>query len=244
MRFKSRLAKIDTNFSKKTQHFFFRKKNNQVKPFGTKLILTKGRSVKQRGVRYDSKKLWNSHLYVIINTIFIRHKEYNLIRYSNGCLSYIPATHGFFLGDYNYSTNLPPYLWYFNKPGLTVILYFLKKFTIFHNLVIKQKSTYAKANGTYCQLLEVMEDLKIAKVKLPSGNSKVVSIYTPVTLGRVANPLLNKTVVGKAGYLKYNGLKPKVRGVAMNPVDHPHGGRTKTNQPEVSPWGWVTKKRK
>jgi len=50
--------------------------------------------------------------------------------------------------------------------------------------------------------------------------------------------------LGKAGINFILGKKPKVRGVARNPVDHPHGGRTKTNQPEVSIWGWIAKKNK
>lgn len=49
------------------------------------------------------------------------------------------------------------------------------------------------------------------------------------------------TVTGKSGINRNLGKNVIVRGVAMNPVDHPHGGRTKTNKPEVSPWGWVTK---
>jgi large subunit ribosomal protein L2 len=56
-------------------------------------------------------------------------------------------------------------------------------------------------------------------------------------LGRCSNYEYNETNPGKAGHLKTIGIKPKVRGVAKNPVDHPHGGRTKTNKPEVSPWG-------
>ena len=75
----------------------------------------------------------------------------------------------------------------------------------------------------------------MVKIKLPSNKTKLISSFSFVTLGRCSNILSNKQVLGKAGTLKFRGLKPKVRGVAMNPVDHPHGGRTKTNKPEVSP---------
>ena len=51
-------------------------------------------------------------------------------------------------------------------------------------------------------------------------------------------------MIGKAGRNRWLGVRPTVRGVAMNPVDHPHGGNTKTNSPEVSPWGWVAKRNK
>jgi len=116
-----------------------------------------------------------------------------------------------------------------------VLLLFVKKFTIFHNLVERGKSKYAKANGTFCQVLDVFSDLKLIKVKLPSNSVKLIKAVSFATLGRCANVQHNKEVLGKAGTLLYRGIKPKVRGVAMNPVDHPHGGRTKTNKPEVSP---------
>ena len=59
--------------------------------------------------------------------------------------------------------------------------------------------------------------------------------------GRVSNLNKKYEIFSKASYNTLLGKKPNVRGVAKNPVDHPHGGRTKTNKPEVSPWGWVTK---
>ena len=124
------------------------------------------------------------------------------------------------------------------------MIYFLKKFTLFNNLSNKKKTLYARANGTFCQITDIYRDLNLVKIKLPSNQFKIISIFNFVTLGRCSNIYSNKQVIGKAGMLKYRGLKPKVRGVAMNPVDHPHGGRTKTNKPEVSPWGWVTKKNK
>lgn len=65
-----------------------------------------------------------------------------------------------------------------------------------------------------------------------------------VILGRNSNVEKRFNCVGKAGLMYLYGNKSKVRGVARNPVDHPHGGRTKTNQPEVSLWGWVAKRNK
>ncbi len=63
-------------------------------------------------------------------------------------------------------------------------------------------------------------------------------------LGKNSQPDYIYNRLGKAGINLILGKKPKVRGVARNPVDHPHGGRTKTNQPEVSIWGWVAKRNK
>jgi len=81
----------------------------------------------------------------------------------------------------------------------------------------------------------------LCTVLLPSGKNKIVSTYSRATLGRISNERNNSLVWGKAGNKFKQGFKSSVRGVAMNPVDHPHGGRTKTNHPEKSPWGWVTK---
>jgi len=102
-------------------------------------------------------------------------------------------------------------------------------------LLLKNKAIYAKANGTFCQIIDIYNDLNLVKIKLPSNQTKIINSFNFATLGRCSNPLHGKQVLGKAGTLKYRGIKPKVRGVAMNPVDHPHGGRTKTNKPEVSP---------
>jgi len=220
------------------------KQNIAKKNFGTKTVLTKGKEVRNNTAFINFKKNQNSQLNVLINTLQLKKKIYGLVKYADGSLSYITLTSGFFLGDYNYTTNLPPYLWYFHKPGVTVLLFFLKKFSIFNGLTVKTTSKYAKANGTFCQVLEIFEDLNLAKVMLPSGQSKVVTTLKFVTLGRCANLLSNREVYGKAGSLRNRGIKPKVRGVAMNPVDHPHGGRSNTSKPEVSPWGWVTKKTK
>ncbi len=106
------------------------------------------------------------------------------------------------------------------------------------------KCTYSKSSGTFCQIKDLNYDFNLSRIILPSGSLKVVSIDSFVKLGRCANIFNRNIVYGKAGFLKFFGKKPKNRGVARNPVDHPHGGRTKTNSPEVSPWGWVAKRNK
>jgi hypothetical protein len=126
----------------------------------------------------------------------------------------------------------------------TVLLKFLKKYSFFFNFNQNNKITLARSSGTFCQVIDILVDESLAKILLPSGIIKIVSLYSFVTLGRCSNIFNSNLVYGKAGYLKFKGKKPKNRGVARNPVDHPHGGRTKTNSPEVSPWGWVTKRNK
>jgi large subunit ribosomal protein L2 len=80
-------------------------------------------------------------------------------------------------------------------------------------------------------------------IKLPTGKIIKVSSFCVVSLGRASNIWHKLEVVTKAGHNRLKGIRPSVRGVAMNPVDHPHGGRSKTPKPEVTPWGKIAKKR-
>lgn len=96
---------------------------------------------------------------------------------------------------------------------------------------------YARAAGTSCQLLQ--KGPLLSKIRVPSGEIKFLSSATFATVGSIANEMHNLQVLGKAGKARLKGLRPKVRGVAMNPVDHPHGGAG--GRPSVTPWGKPTK---
>lgn len=114
------------------------------------------------------------------------------------------------------------------------MLRFLSNFTIFSNLFFNGTRKYATANGTFCQLIEFFYDFNFGKITLPTKQIKIVSGWNFVILGRNAQINHKYKIKSKAGVNKIFGVKSKVRGVARNPVDHPHGGRTKTNKPEVS----------
>lgn len=159
-------------------------------------------------------------------------------------MSYIQPSYGLFLGELSYCTNTPETFWSIRAPGISILLIFLEKFAIVNNIYFDNKSKYASSNGTFCQIAENYVDSKIIILVLPSGKEKIISSLKFGMLGRCNNYEHNETNPGKAGHLKTIGIKSKVRGVAKNPVDHPHGGRTKTNKPEVSPWGWVAKHNK
>lgn len=165
-----------------------------------------------------------------------------LIKYSNGSLSTIKVAYGLNLGDFVKSTYLPLRLFKINLLGFRVFLKLLKVNMIFFDLgLFNKKSTYIKASGTFSQILQINKELGLVLVKLPSGKKKYVNFNYLCTLGRNNNIFKKFITIGKAGLSSKLGKNVSVRGVAMNPVDHPHGGRTKTNKPEVSPWGWVTK---
>lgn len=101
------------------------------------------------------------------------------------------------------------------------------------------KIMFTKSAGTYSQLLQKTNTE--VKIKLSSG--KIISISSKIfaAIGAVSNKTLNLKVIGKAGKARLKGKRPIVRGVAMNPVDHPHGGQTSGGRPSVSPWGLLTK---
>ena len=102
---------------------------------------------------------------------------------------------------------------------------------------------FARSAGTYCQVLQ-QNLTKYLRLKLPSGKQRLVPLNSKATLGIVANENHMLRVIGKAGRSRWLNKRPSVRGVAMNPVDHPHGGgqgKTKGGRPSVTPWSWPTK---
>ncbi len=102
---------------------------------------------------------------------------------------------------------------------------------------------FARAAGTFCQVLQ-HDSKEYAKVRLPSGSQRLIPNESKATYGILANEKHNQRVLGKAGRSRWLNRRPSVRGVAMNPVDHPHGGgqgKTKGGRPSVTPYSWPTK---
>ena len=188
--------------------------------------------------------LWDISLSTSISIIRGKKKLLSLNRHPIGSFSTKPYVRGMELGQYIFSSCLPKNFWYNKLPGSFVLLKHLHKFCIVSNIFINNLNKYATANGTFCQILDIFYDFNLIKIVLPSKNTKILTGSTFVTLGRNSQINSRHCYLGKAGVTINNGKKPKVRGVARNPVDHPHGGRTKTNQPEVSIWGWVAKRNK
>ena len=100
---------------------------------------------------------------------------------------------------------------------------------------------YTKSTGSSAKTLKMNSLTGTALVKLPSGVKKVFSTYSIASLGGVALPNQKKCKVNKAGFMSNFGKKSIVRGVAKNPVDHPHGGRNKAIKYQRTPWGTTTK---
>lgn len=118
---------------------------------------------------------------------------------------------------------------------------------IFSNILNynNKKITFARSTGTYCRTRKIKKTkLKLIAVLLPSGQEIFLNKYTKGYLGKNENLKTSEVVEGKWGFSQSLKKHINVRGVAMNPVDHPNGGRAKTVQPERSPWNWVAKKKK
>jgi large subunit ribosomal protein L2 len=116
--------------------------------------------------------------------------------------------------------------------------------SLIHNISINygKKAQLARAAGTYAQLIQ--KTRKYARVRLMSGEQRTLLLNSHATLGIVSNENFKLVNLGKAGRNRWKGQRPHVRGVAMNPVDHPHGGgegKTSGGRPSVTPWGKPTK---
>ncbi|PHT93184.1 60S ribosomal protein L2, mitochondrial [Capsicum annuum] len=119
--------------------------------------------------------------------------------------------------------------------------------TLIHNIEIRpgQGGKLVRAAGTSAKILtEPSASTKFCEVKLPSGVKKLVDVKCRATIGQVSNPEHGTKKLRKAGQSRWLGRRPTVRGVAMNPVDHPHG-RSKSSgshgRVSLTPWGKPTK---
>ncbi len=165
-----------------------------------------------------------------------------LIRYEDGELGYILAPQRLKAGDVVVSGTKVDV-----KPGNAMPLKNIPIGTIVHNVEMKvgKGGQLARAAGTYVQL--VGRDQGMALLRLSSGEVRMVAAECMATIGAVSNPDEQNIVIGKAGRSRWLGRRPHVRGVAMNPIDHPHGGgegRTSGGRHPVTPWGIATKGKK
>jgi large subunit ribosomal protein L2 len=165
-----------------------------------------------------------------------------LVKYEDGELSYILAPQRLAPGDTVIADTKVDV-----KPGNAMPLANMPIGTIIHNVEMKQGKggQIARAAGTYVQL--VGRDAGYAILKLNSGETRMVPAECMATVGAVSNPDNSNINFGKAGRMRWKGRRPVVRGVAMNPIDHPHGGgegRTSGGRHPVTPWGKSTKGKK
>ena len=162
-----------------------------------------------------------------------------LLKYKDGTKSYILAPQRLAVGDTVLSAERADV-----KPGNAMPLRAMPVGTIIHNIEMKpgKGGQIARSAGTYAQLVGRSEGY--AQVRLKSGEMRMIHQTCMATVGAVSNPDHMNINLGKAGRNRWLGKRPSVRGVAMNPVDHPHGGgegRTSGGRHPVTPWGKPTK---
>ena len=126
------------------------------------------------------------------------------------------------------------------KPGNNLPMRNIPLGTVIHAVELNagQGARLARSAGSSIQL--VAKEGRFAQLRLPSGEIRNVDVDCRATIGTVGNAEQGNISLGKAGRARWKGQRPKVRGVAMNPVDHPHGGgegRTSGGRHPVSPWG-------
>lgn len=162
-----------------------------------------------------------------------------LIKYADGELAYILAPQRLKDGDVVVAGEKTDV-----KPGNAMQLRNMPVGTIIHNVEMKpgKGGQLARSAGAYAQL--VGRDQGYAQIKLSSGELRVVRGECMATIGAVSNPDHLNEVVGKAGRMRWKGRKGHQRGITMNPVDHPMGGRTNGGIHPCSPWGQNAKGQK
>lgn len=166
-----------------------------------------------------------------------------LIKYADGEWRYILATKGMAPGDEVRSGADAPI-----KSGNAMALRHIPVGSIVHNIELKpgKGGQLARSAGNSSQFSA--REGSYASLRLKSGETRRVHIDCRATIGELSNDEHNLRSYGKAGAKRWRGIRPTVRGLAMNPVDHPHGGGEgkagQGNPHPVSPWGWQTKGKK
>jgi large subunit ribosomal protein L2 len=162
-----------------------------------------------------------------------------LLHYADGEKRYILAPVGIQVGDTVITSESADI-----KPGNTLPLAKIPLGTIIHNVEMRagKGGQLARSAGTGVQLMA--KEGRYALLKLPSGELRRILLECKATIGQVGNLDHENISLGKAGRRRWLGRRSKVRGVAMNPVDHPHGGgegKSSGGRHPVSPWGMPTK---
>ena len=181
--------------------------------------------------------------------LFFQRKIISLVYLSSGQVTYLISTKKYFF--FNLGIMQTIFLKQKNKEilklnnirSLIFLIYNLpknKKVSLLE-LFPQKKSQYVRSFNSKAFIFKKDSRINYALINLPSGNKKIFSLFAIGSEGEVFFTEKKKIKINKAGFYKNFGKNVKVRGVAMNPIDHPHGGRTKTIRYQRTPWGKTTK---
>ena len=248
--FTSKLPLINSKYNK----FFLKPKSYKGRSYGDIVCRTKGRSLLKTRYPYINKCLNHLNLTLVAGYFVNRlnTKSYSLCVTSSGEVFYNLTTYNqslfnvfkrFSLLSYNVSHNYK----YLSKHVTISQLFFtllkLPRYQLISSLEIKPSkgAQYVKASGSKSYITKINSKLNFALVKLPSGVHKIFSVFGTGSLGQIPVSHRKIKTQSNAGYFVRKGVKPLTRGVAKNPVDHPHGGRNKAIKYQRTPWGKTTK---
>jgi large subunit ribosomal protein L2 len=226
--------------NKKIFLFLFNKKKKSGRIFGGYISVRHKKNI-DNGQTFNLNffNLKKKSIGYIVSFFFLKktQKYVSLLKYSDGSFFILPTTSSVYLGSLFFFIFKYTLINFIKKNSLVMtFFFFLKNSTIFSYLGFYfSKPKYCLSSGSFGQILNFMSEKKKSLILLPSGRKLVISNNSCCLLGRVSNFEKKFVITGKAGININLGIKPTVRGNAMNPIDHPHGGRTKTNKPEVSP---------
>jgi ribosomal protein L2 len=196
------------------------------------------------------------NLFFVANVIIIPklNKLYSLTILSSGGVTYLPTTYAHELFTLSRAESLLSKSWILSsQDNLRAALLSFKKVNFLILQLPKNKAIslleplpgrgiiFTRSPGSSASILKMNSISGAALVKLSSGVKKVFSIYSLGSAGGVTLPTNGRSKTNKAGFYSNYGKKPMVRGIAKNPVDHPHGGRTKAIKYQRTPWGKTTK---
>ncbi|GAC1523691.1 MAG: 50S ribosomal protein L2 [Vulcanimicrobiaceae bacterium] len=161
-----------------------------------------------------------------------------LLAYRDGEKRYILAPVGLEIGQILYSGEAADI-----KTGNCLPIKNIPLGTVIHNIELRpgEGGKLVRSAGSSAQLMA--KEGEYAQVRMPSGEVRKIAIVCRATIGQLGNLDHENVVIGKAGRIRHMGKRPSVRGIAMNPVDHPHGGgeaRSTSGRPPTTPWGQMT----
>lgn len=187
-----------------------------------------------------TRKLWGVIGFILrIDYDPNRSARIALVFYRNGILSYILCPEGLFPGQFIETGNFSR----ISQPGNCMQLKYIPLGTLIHNVEMSfgKGGQLVRAAGSFAKILK--KRLNYVLIRLSSGEERFVLSDSLASLGRVSNSEHHLRDLKKAGRARWLGHKPRTRAVAMNPVDHPLGGRTKGGKIPVSAWGVVIGKK-
>lgn len=226
-------------FSKKHKKLSLFIKNNSGRSFGGRIIFRKRNcsmnKIKKININYFYKHL---SLGFVASCAFIPYKNKiaALVFFSSGAVCYYLATDRFKLFSF-FNTYYPKFLRHLNFKSSYARLARIAKlsFISFVEIIPGRGAQYMRSPGTSARLIKIDLQATSCLLELPSGLKKIFSSYSFALLSCISNSSHKRYYNGRAGYYKNFGINQTVRGVAMNAVDHPHGGRTKSVKYQRTP---------